>query len=68
MTARPPKPISVADLVDDLRVVAEMVSKDGGEVYLPIFVRLEREIADRRSKEDTLARARAVAHGHVTPA
>lgn len=42
--------------LDRLAVVMHRASQ-GGEVYLPIFERLEREIADRHASESTMARA-----------
>lgn len=44
-----------------LRFVAGIVVEPGGEVYLPIFERLERELADIDAKADALARARSIA-------
>ena len=42
--------------------VATLVLHD--EVYLPIFERLEREIATLQERDDVIARARAVAALH----
>ncbi len=42
--------------------VAYLVVQD--EIYLPIFERLEREIAILQSAHDSLSRARAIVSGH----
>jgi hypothetical protein len=44
-----------------LRIVAAIVARPGGEIYLPIFERLERELAAFDKAETALARARAIA-------
>jgi hypothetical protein len=44
-----------------LRFMATIVAGPDGEVYLPIFERLERELAARDAKTDALQRARALA-------
>lgn len=44
-----------------LRFVAAIVAEPGGEVYLPIFERLERELTEIDTKADALARARSIA-------
>jgi hypothetical protein len=44
-----------------LRFVAAIVAEPGGEVYLPIFERLERELAGMDAKADALGRARSIA-------
>lgn len=44
-----------------LHFVAEIVASPGGEVYLPIFERLEAELAAIDRKTDALARARSFA-------
>jgi hypothetical protein len=41
--------------------MAEIVASPGGEVYLPIFERLEAELAAIDTKTDALARARSLA-------
>lgn len=48
-----------------LRTVAALVAQPGGEVYLPIFERLERELAAIEIQDRALERARALAR--VTP-
>lgn len=44
-----------------LATAARVVTAPGGEAYVPIFERLEREVADRRRQQDAVARARAIA-------
>ncbi|MFM9940815.1 MAG: hypothetical protein ACKVP7_15130 [Hyphomicrobiaceae bacterium] len=43
-----------------LRFIAEIAARPGGVVYLPIFERLERELAACDASMDALARARAM--------
>ena len=40
--------------------VAKIVAEPDGEVYLPIFERLERELAAIDAKSDAMARARTL--------
>lgn len=44
-----------------LHFIAAIVVEPDGEVYLPIFERLERELAEIDAKADALARARSIA-------
>jgi hypothetical protein len=44
-----------------LHIVAGIVGRPGGEIYLPIFERLERELTALDKAESALARARALA-------
>lgn len=53
--------VSRADVEECLAFVAELVSKPGGVVYAPIFVRLEKELAALDESSGIVARARAVA-------
>jgi hypothetical protein len=53
--------ITVARLERALETVAVLLIED--EVYLPIFERLERELAEARKTADTLERARRIARG-----
>lgn len=53
-------PITRARIERALQVVATIVAGPKGEAYLPIFERLERELAAIDAKTDALARARAV--------
>lgn len=55
--------ISTERLERALRVVAGIVAAKGGEVYVPIFERLEKELADRERAQDARARARALLAG-----
>lgn len=52
--------ISTKRLERALRIIAGIVAAEGGEVYVPIFERLERELADRKRAQDARARARAL--------
>lgn len=54
-------PVSRERIERALRFVAAIVAEPGGEVYLPIFERLERELTDMDTKADALARARSIA-------
>ena len=53
--------IDRARLERALQAVAAIVAQRGGEVYLPIFERLERELATLDKAESALARARSIA-------
>mgnify|MGYP001234827954 CR=1 FL=1 len=44
-----------------LRFMANIVTEPDGEVYLPIFERLERELAAIDAKSDAMQRARTIA-------
>lgn len=44
--------------LDEIALAIHMAG-DQGAAYIPLYDRLEREMADRRSKLDTLASARA---------
>mgnify|MGYP003680443493 FL=1 len=52
---------NIDDLKEALRKIAELVMID--RVYLPIFERLENEIAARKRDEDLFERAKAVVNG-----
>ena len=54
-------PVTCARVEQALRIVAEIVAGPDGEAYLPIFERLEGELATLEAQADTLARARRVA-------
>lgn len=60
MSTRPDNPISRARIERALHFVAIVVAAPGGEAYLPIFERLERELAALDAKTDALARARSL--------
>lgn len=53
--------ISRARVERALHFLATIVTETGGEVYLPLFERLERELAAIDAKADALARARTIA-------
>lgn len=52
--------VSTAELRRALSVIAQAVARDGA-AYLPVFLRLERELAARVAEGDALARALAAA-------
>lgn len=45
-----------------LRISAQLVARDG-EAYLPIFLRLETEVAALDAREQAMERARAISRG-----
>jgi hypothetical protein len=53
--------VSIARLERALETVAVLLLED--EVYLPIFERLESELAEARKTANTLERARQIARG-----
>lgn len=53
-------PITRARIEQALRFMANIVTGPDGEVYLPIFERLERELAAIDAKSDALQRARTM--------
>jgi len=55
------RPVSRQRVEDALQFVAAIVAGPDGEVYLPIFHRLERELAAIDERESALARARSIA-------
>lgn len=58
MTTRPA--ITTERIERALRDAALIVAAPGGDVYVPIFERLERELAQRQRQQDAVARARAM--------
>lgn len=54
------EPITRDQLERALRVVAEIVAAPGGVVYLPIFERLECELAAMDQADNAMDRARAM--------
>lgn len=58
--------ITLADLQKMLRTAAELV--DSNPVYLPLFQRLEKELAAFQENDCALARARAMAADQRTAA
>ena len=55
--------ITTDRLNNALSVVAKLVMED--EIYLPIFERLEAEIAAIRLRDNAFLRAKAIANGHT---
>jgi hypothetical protein len=53
-------PVTRARIEQALRFMANIVTAPNGEVYLPIFERLERELAAVDAKSDALQRARTM--------
>lgn len=54
--------ISVDELLRYQTYIAKAIeSRSDGELYIPIFERLEREIEERRQRVDTKSRIRAIA-------
>lgn len=56
MTAAAAKPVTVERLERGLLMLAHIIRMDG-DVYLPIFARLEQELEVARRQQDTMARA-----------
>jgi len=52
--------VSVSQIEDALYKLAEIIEVHG-DAYLPLFVRLEDELVAAKSKQDALARVRAMA-------
>lgn len=52
--------ISTERLERALRTAARIVAGPGGEIYVPIFERLESELADRQRRSNARDRARAL--------
>jgi len=49
-------PETVQDCMD---IIARAVALPGGEVYVPLYLRLEREVASLKEQQDALTRIRA---------
>ena len=58
--------ITAPRLEHALAIVAEIVTRPGGDVYLPIFERLEKELAALTKTTSALEGARAIA-ANVSP-
>lgn len=56
----PRRAITTERIERALRDAASLVAAPGGDVYVPIFERLERELAERQNRQDAVARARAL--------
>ncbi len=54
------KPVTRARIEHALQFMAAIVAAPDGDLYLPIFERLERELAAIDAKADALARARSM--------
>lgn len=61
MKASPDAKITTARIERALRTIARVVAAPGGETYVPIFERLESELAARQRTTDARERARAIA-------
>ena len=53
-------PITVERLERALRTIARIVASPGGEVFVPVFERIESELEKRKRVEDARERARAL--------
>ncbi|MBB1499181.1 hypothetical protein [Paracoccus sp. MC1862] len=60
------RPVTLEDLQAMHRMAAALVIAD--PVYIPIFERIERELAAHASKQDSVARARAILAGQKASA
>lgn len=63
MKSSPDANITTERIERGLRTIARVVAAPGGEIYLPIFERLESELADRKRIKDARTRAREIATG-----
>ena len=61
-----PRPVTLKDLQDMHRKAAALVIAD--PLYIPIFERIEREIAAHATQQDAISRARAIAAGQKASA
>lgn len=57
-------PITIERIERALVVVARAVATPGGEVYVPIFERIESELAQRKRAVDARSRAVALIGAH----
>jgi len=64
---KPASAISRERLVSALHITAGIVAQPGGEVYAPIFERLELELAEVDRHQSVVARARALAIAAFNP-
>ena len=55
-----PAAITTEGIARALRDAALIVAAPGGEAYVPLFERLERELAQRARQQDAVARAKAM--------
>lgn len=56
----PPRQATDAEIRQAFKIAAQLVA-DRGEAFLPVFLRLEAEVAKLEDKADAMARARATA-------
>ncbi len=61
----PAPAITTARIERALHAAARIVAAPGGEVYAAIFERIEGELAQRASRQDAVARARAMLAARV---
>ena len=58
--------VAMVDIEHALLVVANIVARPCGDVYLPVFLRLEREPAALRTNASAIERARALSKANPT--
>ena len=58
--------VAVSEIERALQVVAGIVARPGGDVYLPVFLRLERELVALRTNASAMERARALTEANPT--
>jgi hypothetical protein len=63
-SARQHEPVTVEELEHALVLLAHIMAMDG-DVYAPIFERLDRELYAARQRRDTMARAREIAQAYT---
>ncbi|MBO6507319.1 MAG: hypothetical protein JJ979_02345 [Roseibium sp.] len=51
--------MTAADIERCLDIVADLVMDEGGEQFVPLYERFERELAELQSQETTMDRVRA---------
>jgi hypothetical protein len=66
--SNPSDNVSTDRLARALHTCAQVVALPGGEAYIGIFERLERDVAQRRSAQDARERARALLNATKQPA
>jgi hypothetical protein len=52
--------VTTEQLKDTLRILARFVTGPGGSAYVPLFERIEAELANRDRARDAIERARAL--------
>ena len=58
--------VAIGEIERALQVVAGIVARPGGDIYLPVFLRLERELAALRTNASAIERARALIEANPT--